>query len=117
MNFLNSQNRAEGPYTMPSLTKGTRSDQREAMMKETEGKPWASIQYHKEMNHNMGVRIARALLVDILTVYLFCWLLRRFNALTFSNVLIASVVTGLIVFFNAPYTNYIWYETRDIWAH
>src|SRR5687767_1451364 len=83
MNFLNSQGLEEGGYIMPSLPKTSSRDQWEAMMKETEGKPWASIQYHKSMNHDMGMRIARALLVDIITVLLFCWILRRFGLLTF----------------------------------
>ena len=117
MGFLNSQNLEEGGYIMPSLPKTASQEEWKTMMKETEGKPWASIQYHKEMKHNMTMNIIRALLVDILTVYLLCWILRRFNILTFTNVLIASLLTGLIVFLNAPYTHYIWYQDADIWAH
>jgi hypothetical protein len=115
MSFLNSQNLEEGGYILPSLPRDAKPEDWEGMMKETEGKPWATIQYHKELNHDMAMRIVRALLVDILTVYLLCWLLRRFNVLTFTNILTASLVIGLIVFLNVPYTHSIWYEDHDTW--
>lgn len=120
MTFLNSQNLEEGGYLMPSMPRTASKEEHEAFMKETDGKPWALVNYHKENKSDMNdmiMNMIRALVIDILTVYLLCWILRRFNVLTFSNVLLASIVTGLIVFFNAPYIHYIWYQDADIWIH
>ncbi len=117
MSFLNSQQLEEGGYYLPNVPKNAGQDEREAMMKTSEGKPWATIQYHKTMNMSMTINVARALIIDILTVFLFCWLVRRFGKLSFSTILTASLIVGMIVFLNAPYTNYIWYQTFDVWIH
>jgi hypothetical protein len=117
MSFLNSQNLEEGGYIMPTISRESKKEEWEAKMKEMEGKPWASIQYHKEYHGSMGMRIARSFLIDFLTMLLFCWIIRRLNFPSFTTILTASLVTGLIVFFNAWYTHFIWYETADIWAH
>ncbi len=117
MSFLNSQGLEEGGYIMPSLPKTASQEEWEKMMEETQGKPWASVQYHKAMDHSMGMNITRGLIIDILTVLLLCWIIRQFSLLSFSNIMMASLAAGMIVFFNANYTHYIWYRDADIWIH
>jgi hypothetical protein len=117
MNFLNSQFTEDGSYFMPNTPKGASSEVMEQQMKEAQGKPWAVVTYHREMNMNMGMNIARGLLVDIIMVGLFCWILSAFANPRFSNVFVASILTGLIVFINVPYTVHIWYETFDLNAY
>ena len=117
MNFLNSQQLEEGGYFMPGLPDNASTDEMEQLMKESEGKPWASIQYHKAMNTNMVMNMIRGLLVNIIAVFLLCWILVRMAAPSFGTILTASLFTGFIVFLNAPYTNFIWYDGFDIWAH
>ena len=53
----------------------------------------------------------------MLIIFLFCWIAQRLQPFNFGTVFTASVITGLIVFFNAHYTHFIWYETFDMWAH
>ncbi|HZF64047.1 MAG TPA: hypothetical protein VEZ55_06180 [Chitinophagaceae bacterium] len=117
MNFLNNQQLPEGGYILPTVTENASMDEWNEMMKKAEGKPWASIQYHKALKTNMGLNMIRGLIIDILTVWLFCWILARLQLPSFTTIVITSLLTGLIIFFNVPYTNFIWYENFDIWAH
>lgn len=107
----------EGGYILPTVPATASSEEMEKGMKDMEGKPWASIQYHKSFDMNMAMTIPRQLIVDILTVWLFCWILLKFNIRTFGNVFFSSLAIGLIVFFNQPYTGNIWYKWFDIMAH
>jgi hypothetical protein len=114
--FLNSQFTEDGSYFMPNLPAGSSNDVMEQYMKDAQGKPWAVVAYHKEMNMNMGMNIFRGLITDIIMVGLFCWILSQFANPRFSNVLIASLLVGLIAFLNFPYTVHIWYDTFDLSA-
>ena len=116
LSFLNSQGLEEGGYLMPNYPEGAGREEIEAGMKASEGKPWAVIQYHKSMENDMVMNIIRGFLVNIIIVLLFCWIIGKMTAPSFSTIVTAALVTGLIVFLNAPYTGHIWYEWFDIWA-
>lgn len=116
MNFLNGQLTEDGSYFLPTYPAGASNEVMEQYMKQAEGKPWAVIAYHKQMKMNMGMNIFRGLIVDIIMVGLFCWILSAFANPRFGNVFLASLLVGLIVFLNAPYTIHIWYETFDLGA-
>ena len=115
--YLSSRFNKDAQYLMPSYPPDASMEEREKAMKSAEGKPWAIVSYHKEMNMNMTLNIVRGLLVNIFMVGLFCWILSKINAPKFSTILIASLFTGLIVFINVPYTTHIWYETFDLMAY
>lgn len=117
MNVLNNEKLEEGGYLLPMLPKTASMEEWEKFMKDAEGKPWASVQYHKAMKNNMGMNMFRGVVINFITVLLLCWILTRLHAPRFSTIAVASLFTGLIVFLNAPYTNFIWYEGFDIWAH
>lgn len=117
LGFLNNQFTEDGSYFLPTYPSGSSNDVIEQQMKNAEGKPWAVVAYHRQMNMNMGMNIFRGIIVDIIMMALFCWILSRFANPTFSNVLLASIFTGLIVFINVPYTVHIWYETFDLTAY
>jgi len=65
----------------------------------------------------MYMNMARSLLVDIVIIWLLCWLLAKIPSPSFGTVLIGSIGTGIIVFLNAPYTMHIWYGSFDLMAH
>jgi hypothetical protein len=117
MSYLNSQNLKDGGYVLPALPEGATMEEHEKAMDAAVGKPWASVQYHSKMENDMVISMIRGLAVDIVIVLLFCWLARRLAGARSRTIFTAALVTGLIVFFNAPYTNFIWYKTFDIWAH
>lgn len=110
----------EGGYILPGLPETATSEDHEKMMKESNGKPWAAIQYHianESTVAHMITNMARGLVVDIIMVWLFCWILGKFNIQTFNTIFTASIVLAFIVFFNTAYTMNIWYKWFDIMAH
>lgn len=119
LNALKANLNEEGGYIVPNLPESATSEDHKKIMDESNGKPWASIQYHKAWKAGSGdmiLNMVRGLIVNIIMVLLFCWILSKMNA-GFGTILIASLFTGLIVFFNSPYTINIWYDWFDIMAH
>ena len=116
MAVLNS-NLEEGGYYMPAIPENSSLADHEKAMTESMGKPWATIQYHKALEDNMTMNMVRGLLVNIIIVWLACWIFLRLHKPTFSTILTASLFIGLIVFLNSAYTMHIWYQTFDLWAH
>ena len=117
MSVLEKNLPEEGGYMIPALPPDASNEDHQKLMTEAEGKPWATIQYHKAMDTGMVMNIIRGLLTNIIMVWLFCWILMKMNAPTFGTILTASLFTGLIVFLNGPYTGSIWYDLFDIMGH
>jgi hypothetical protein len=117
--YLNSQFSEDGGYMMPNFKPGASKEEIEKQMKDMEGKPWVILSYHKSkpgMNV-MFMNMARSLAVDILVVWLLCWLLVKIPSPSFGTVFLGTIGTGLIVFLNMPYTLHIWYGSFDLMAH
>lgn len=114
MAYLNSQFDSSGGYMVPNLPDNATAEDRKKMEETSMGKPWAQIYYHSRYNASMGVNIIKALITDIITVLLFCWVVAGFTANSFGKTFLAALFTSLIVFLNANYIVYIWYETFDI---
>ena len=87
MNVLKSEGLEEGGYMMPMLPKTATMEEWQQFMKNAEGKPWASIQYHNELKNNMVLNMVRGLVINIVTVFLLCWILVRLYAPSFSTIL------------------------------
>lgn len=117
--YLGTQFNDDGAYMMPTFPPGTSRDEMEKQMKATEGKPWAQVVYHKSMPgmNKMFMNMARGLLVNILIVWLLCWLLVKLPSPTFGTVFVATLGPGLIIFLHAPYTQHIWFDSFDLMAH
>lgn len=110
----------EGGYYMPSVPKGTSMEETIKVSEAMQGKPWATIQYHKSMSMDdkqMYANMGRGLIVNILMVWLLCWIIGKSQHNSFGSVFLASLFTGLIVYINSPYTSHIWYHLFDIRAH
>ena len=115
--FLTRQFHEDGSYLLPNFPPGTSLDDMQKGMASTMGKPWVEIQFHQVMNTNMGKNIISGLIVDIGIMILFTWVLMAFGTMRFGPIFLASLLTGIIVFLNSPYTVDIWYPKRDILAH
>jgi hypothetical protein len=102
---------------MPNYPPGTSNEEMEAASKNNDGKPWAVVAYHKSWESDMTMKMIRGFLSNIIMVGLFCLVIARLNSKRFATILITSVLVGLISFLYVPYTNHIWYDTFDIWAH
>ena len=117
MAYLNTQFSGDGSYMMPGYPQGTSREEMEKTMSSREGKPWAQIQYHKELKVNMGMNILRGLLVNIVIVALLCWVLMKLGDPGFTKIFLTCLITGIIVFLNSPYAINIWFPMADINAH
>jgi hypothetical protein len=117
MAFLNTQFSENGSYLLPSYPKGTSHEEVVKTMNSKAGKPWMQIQYHKELNVNMGVNILRGLLTDIVIVAMLCWILMKMTDSGFGKIFMACLITGIIVFLNSPYSIHIWYPKADLNGH
>jgi hypothetical protein len=108
MNVLNARITEEGLYMMPSApTKKERMDK----MKETEGKPWASVIYRKEMHGDMVMPMIRGFLVDIVLVISLIYIFTRGGATPVPRRIFAgSVAFGLAFFLWGPYMGHIFYD-------
>ncbi len=115
--YLGTQFTEDGAYFMPNVAPGTSNEEMEKQWKAMEGKPYAQVIYHRSMPDNMFMNMARGLLVNIVMVWLLCWLLVKIPVRSFATVFLGSIGTGLIVFLNAPYTMHIWYGSFDLMAH
>jgi hypothetical protein len=119
MTFLQTQFSEDGAYRMPNYAPGTSREEMEKQMKATEGKPWAQVIYHKSMPgmNTMYMNMARGLAVNIVIIWLLCWLLAKINAPSFGTIFIGTLGTGIITFLHGPYTMHIWYDSFDLMIH
>jgi hypothetical protein len=108
MNSLSSANLEEGLYMMPSAP--TKKEQQE-MMKGMEGKPWATVIYHKEFRTAMAMPMISAFLVDIFLVISLIYLFTRGGIIPIARrVFSGSVAFGLAFFLWSPYMGHIWFD-------
>ena len=107
-------NLEEGSYFMPALPKSATSEESAEFMKEIEGKPWATVSYHKEYKNNMPMNMIRGFVADFIAVFFLCWILLQFADLNFRKSLLASLAVGLIGFLTYNYINSIWFEGNTI---
>lgn len=120
MAVLNSTLDKEGGYLLPTVPKGTSMEDAEKIGQTMVGKPWANIQYHKSFNFNsniMMMNMARGLVVDIIMVWMLCWIIGRMKTPTFVSIVLTAIFIGLIAFIDMPYTGHIWYKSFDLYAH
>ncbi len=115
--YLNTQFSEDGSYSLPTVPATTTWAEADKLMKNMEGKPWAMISYHKAYNINMGLSLIRVFLVNIVLVWLLCWILGKIDSPGFGTFFMASLFVGLIVFLNSAYTYHIWYQSRDLSGH
>jgi len=104
----------EGEYFIPRLPLDAGGDAQEQMAKDTEGKPWAQINYHHAYELTFGSNLARGFLVDFLSVFLLIWLLVRMKDLDMKTSIIASLIVGAIGYMTISYMDSIWFKSNSI---
>ena len=117
LTYLSTNLEKEGGYYLPGAPKGTSFEEMEKMAANNVGKPWASIQYHSSLEYNMGLSMARSFAVNVAIVWILIWFLGKFAKNNFTTTITASLLTGILVYLNAPYTGHIWYPMFDIRAY
>lgn len=114
LQFLDDQLAADGAFYLPTVPESAGAEEANQLYQKNIGKPWAQVFFHKQMKDNMLRNILRGLLINIVTIWLFVWVVGKISNSSFLTVLLAALATGLIVFFNESYTNHIWFETFDL---
>jgi len=107
MSVLANSNLDEALYMIPSAP--TKKEQQEKV-KEMEGKPWASIIYHKEFKMEMAMPMIRGFLVDIFLVISLIYILTRGATPIPRRVFTGSVAIGLFSWLWGEYTGHIWFD-------
>lgn len=106
MEVLSSNLTEEGLYMIPSAP--TKKEQEEKV-KEMEGKPWASVIYHKKFHMAMAGPMIRGFLVNLFLVISLIYILTRGGVPIARRVFSGSVAMGLAFFLWGPYTGHIWF--------
>ena len=120
MAVLNGNLDKEGGYLLPNMPAGTSMDEATKLGEKMNGKPWASIQYHKVHNFSMNtmyINMAQGLFCCIVLVYMLIWIIARMERPNYRTIFLTSLFVGFIVFLNAPYNSHIWYKSFDIHIH
>ena len=110
VNYLSSTITEDGSYMLPTGKPGSSRKEHEEMMTQMEGKPWASVIFHKEYHANIARRMIRGFLVDIFLVFTLIYVLTRAGTPVPVRVLAGSVAIGLFSFLWGPYTGHNWFD-------
>ncbi len=103
-----------GSYFLPTHTPDATAQEKEALMKSVNGKPWATISYHSSFSSNMGMNMFRGWLANLIAALLLCWLLLKITNLDFKTALLVSLAVGLIGYLLSAYMDNIWFEMASI---
>jgi hypothetical protein len=114
--LLASNNVQEGDYFLPNAPNGASGEENQAVMQENIGKPWATISYHKSLNNNMPMNMARSFLINFLAAFLLFWLLSKIPNIDFKTALLSSLAVGIIGYLINTYINSIWFEGDTVMA-
>lgn len=104
----------EGAYFMPTMPPGASSEDQQELMDSALGKPWMRVEYHNEFKMNMGMNMFRGFVVNVVSVFLLCWILLKIPQRDFMTCFLASLFVGLISYMNIPYIESIWFENNSI---
>jgi hypothetical protein len=105
-----AQNLDEGNYFVPNLPPGASAADHEAFAQKWDGKPWATIQYHKSMETSMTMNLVRGMVIDLLAIWLLVWLFSKMDRPTFQTTVMASLAIGFIAYLTIPYLYTVWYK-------
>lgn len=111
MNSLSASIKEDGVYMLPTTPPGTSMTDREKIMKENEGKPWATVIYRNAYKMDMVMPMIRGFLVDWFLVFTLIYILTRGGTPTTIRTLAGSVAIGLFTFLAGPYTMHNWFQT------
>ena len=81
VSYLSSTLTEEGSYRLPTAKPGASQSEHQELIKQSEGKPWVSIIYHKEFRMNMTMQMTRGFLIDLFLVFALIY-----NVLSFGKI-------------------------------
>jgi hypothetical protein len=104
---LSANLKEDGAYMLPNAGPG---DDHDKMVKEMEGKPWATVIYHPSFKSDMVRSMIRGFLVSFVLVLLLVVILTKGGLPNFFGFLTGSLAVGVFTFLWGPYSGHIWFE-------
>jgi hypothetical protein len=104
----------DGTYFMPNVAPGTTQEEAQAARDNYMGEPWAIVSYHSAFEMNMGMSMFRALITNMLAVFLLSWVLMKIPDLDMMNTVLASLGVGFVGFLTVTYLSSIWYTANTL---
>ena len=117
MSFLNSLHLDNKQYAIPRPSPNATPEEYQDFATNGNGKPWAMVSYHTSKDTGMAMPMIRALLVNILAIFLLFGILDKISDFNTTKSILYTTSIGIFAFIVIPYTNHIWYQTPDIWAY
>jgi hypothetical protein len=111
LKFL-GENLEEGFYYLPTTPPAASPEEEQKLMENSMGKPWAQVYYHKSLNINMGMSMARGFFTNMLAMWILIWILSNISHPSRNVILFSTLGIGLIGFSTGTYTQSIWFEHR-----
>ncbi len=79
--------------------------------------PWALLHWDRSFDQNMGMNMVRGLFVCLFVAAFLYQILRWMRLPSAGRGAMTGLLVGLMSFLAIPYTDFIWYEGPDIFAH
>jgi hypothetical protein len=111
LNAIRNSIKEDGMYMMPTTPPDASMEEREKLMKDMDGQPWATVIYRSAYESDMVMPMVRGFLVDWFLVFTLIYILTRGGLPTRIRTLAGSVAVGLFTFLAGPYTMHNWFQT------
>ncbi len=107
----------EGMYYLGQADPSLDKEAYDAATEGYNGKPWAVLSYHENMEMSMAMNMIRGLIMMFIVAWIFFWIIKKQQDPTLMKRILAGLAVGFIGFCFIPYSNFIWYKEPDIWAY
>ena len=114
LQFLSQNLEGDGAYFLPGLPADASNEDHQKLRESSNGKPWATIAYHKSMDIGMGMNMARSFIINVLLLAIIIWILLKEKDASFMSILTTCLGVGLISYFSTHYAESIWFKTNTI---
>jgi hypothetical protein len=114
--YLNSQLHEDGQYLLPTVSEGASYKDKNKASNFAEGRPWASISFHKSWQQDIIVNVAYGLLINILMIGFLSWIFHKMPGWGLFTFFLSTLFIGLIVFLNTSLTSRVWYQSFGLTA-
>jgi hypothetical protein len=111
LSSLSSNIKEDGQYRLPQAPPGSSQEEKQKVMEQSSGKPYALVIYKTSLKTDMVVPIIRSLAVDFILVLLMIFIIGRMVNLNLGNVWMCSLAIGFVAWLWYPYTQNIWFQT------
>lgn len=100
--FLNTLNLEDKQYILPRPAENATPEDQQKFAVESQGKPWAMVNYHSGKDTGMIMPMIRGLIIDILAIFLLFGLLDKVADINTMKAMIYACTVGFLPFWWYP---------------